>query len=348
MDNKNIIEEIKKHLTGEKEIDVPYLQTELSIYKNMNNEEVIYAIANMLFQYLDPKIKEQLDLKTHEILDERRAEYEKVVNLLEQENYEQAKEILMNLVSIFQKATYAKEQNYYDFDQMIEYYIFCETVSNARKLKIRRYPEPVTYYMYQLSEIYLKENNISKAIEALEEALSFNPRCQYVLQTLAKLYFDNGKKEEAFQILKDSLLYAYTKEQMAYAYFMIGKYYEEKNCYDIAIVSYLSSTNYLPNPTCQERVVEITKKYGEICITSEKDINNIFNKYNLQFGISTLVINAINEFIQYTKKLNDYESAYYLINIAIELTDDEVYQKQLPEIEKVLEERIKWKKNQKF
>ena len=67
MNNKEIIDEIRSHLTKEKDIDIAYLQTELEIYKKMNNEEVIYAIANMLFQYLDPKIKEQLDLKTHAI-----------------------------------------------------------------------------------------------------------------------------------------------------------------------------------------------------------------------------------------------------------------------------------------
>ena len=94
-------------LTGdfEKDIDIAYLQTELEIYKKMNNEEVIYAIANMLFQYLDPKIKEQLDLKTHAILDERRQEYEKVVKLLADEKFQEAKEILLKLSKTFKSSS---------------------------------------------------------------------------------------------------------------------------------------------------------------------------------------------------------------------------------------------------
>lgn len=348
MGNKEIIDDIKKHLTGEKEVDVPYLQTELSIYKNMHNEEVIYAIANMLFKYSDPKVKEKLDLKTHEILDERREQYEKVVELIEQGNYASAKEILINLVSIFQKATYTKEQNYYDFDQMIEYYIFCENLQNAKKIKVKRYPEPVTYYMYQLSEIYLKENNIEQAISSLEQALVFNPRCQYVLQTLAKLYFDNNQKEQSFEIIKDSLKYAYTKDQLAYAYLMIARYFEEKGENDIASIAYLSSANYKTNVFCQDRVIEMAKKYGPIKLNTEQDVDELFKKHNLQQGVSSLVINTINEFLEYTKKIKDFESIYYLLNIAYELTDEETYQQQLIEVEKILEERAKWKEQQKL
>lgn len=344
MENKSIIDDIKSHLTGEKEIDVPYLQTELAIYRNMNNEEVIYAIANMLFQYLDPEIKEKLDLKTHEVLDERREEYEKVVELIENKKYTEAKDILIKLVSIFQKATYTKEQNYYDFDQMIEYYIFCETVSNARKLKVKRYPEPVTYYMYQLADIYLKENSKNKAIEALEEALVFNPKCQYVLQTLSKIYFEMNKLEESLEILKESLACSYTKDQLAYAYFMIGEYGVKTNQLDLALGSYLVSNNYLKNDDLEEKIKSLIIKVGCI-IKTEKDIVDIFNKYNIQFGIGSKVINAINEFIEYTKKIRDYESVYYLLNIGLELTDLDFYKEQIPEIEKLLEERSKWKIN---
>lgn len=342
MDNKAIIDEIKSHLTGEKEIDIPYLQTELSIYRNMNNEEVIYAIANMLFKYLDPEIKEKLDLKTHEVLDERREEYEKVIDLIENEKYEEAKEILIRLVSIFQKATYTKEQNYYDFDQMIEYYIFCESVSNARKLKVKRYPEPVTYYMYQLADIYLKENNKTKAVEALEEALVFNPKCQYVLQTLAKLYFEMNRYDEGLEILKESLSCAYAKDQLAYVYFMIGEYAIQNKKLDLALASYLVSNNYNANELTEEKAKSLIINLGHI-IKTESDIIEIFEKNNIQFGISKKVIDAINEFIEYTKKLRDYESVYYLLNVALELTDLECYQEQIPEIEKLLEERSKWK-----
>ena len=208
MNNQDIIDNIKSHLSGDKEIDVPYLQMELDIYKKMNNEEVIYAIANLLFGYMDPSIKEKLDLKTHEVLNERRLEYETVVELINNEKYEEAKEILIRHTNIYKKATYTKEQNFYDFDQMIEYYIFCENINNAKKLHVRRYPEPVAYYMYQLATIYEKEKDFENAIKALKEGLVFNPRCEYILQELIYLYDLTNNEELMYKASLESLKYA--------------------------------------------------------------------------------------------------------------------------------------------
>ena len=339
MNNKEIIDEIRSHLTKEKDIDITYLQTELEIYKKMNNEEVIYAIANMLFQYLDPKIKEQLDLKTHAILDERRQEYERVVKLLADEKFQEAKEILLKLSHTFKKASYVREQNYYDFDQMIEYFIFCENVDNAKNLKIKRYPEPVTYYMYQLSSIYQLENNLEEAISALEEALNYNPRCQYVMQELVLLYDKVNRDEEAFELIKESLKYAYTKEQLANAYQYIAYFYEKKKCYDIAIIAYLTSDNYRIKQINKDLVNNLVEKNGKVNIQNMADVESIFAKYHLQHGVSFSVIKTINESIQYAKVIKDYETVLYLLNIAIELTDDKYYKEQLPIAQKLLKEK---------
>lgn len=337
MDNKEIIKQIKAHLTKEKDIDVPYLQTEMAIYRKMNNEEVIYAIANMLFQYLDANVKEQLDLKTHAILDERREEYEKVVTLLAHEKYQEAKEILIKLSSTFKHASYVKEQNYYDFDQMIEYFLFCQTVNKAKNLKIRRFPEPITYYMYQLSCLYQLENNLEEAISSLEEALNYNPRCQYVMQELVLLYDKIGKDEEAFELMKESLKYAYTKEQLANAYQYIAFYYEKRKCYDIALVAYLTSDNYRGEEINKDKIKMLLSQSK--VLTSVQDINNTFEKYHLQHGISSNVLATINEFLTYTNSLKDYETVIYLLNIAIELTDDDYYKKQLPLAQSLLKEQ---------
>lgn len=335
MNNKEILDEIKNHLSGDKEVDVPYLQTELKIYRQLKNDEVIYGICNLLFEYLDPKVKERLDLKTHEILDERRHKYETVLGLIEQGKQEKAKEILLELIDVFEKATYTKEKNYYDFDQMIEYFIFCETVENARNLKVKRYPEPVTYYMYQLSSLYLQENNLDKAIESLEKALVYNPRCQYVMQELVVLYQKIGKVEQAYQVLLDSLKYAYAKEQFAFCYQELGKYYEKKHHYDIAICCFITSNYYYNNKENNLHIERITKQTGIIRLDSPQDIIQTYEKYHIQHGVSNLVMNAINSFIVYTKKLGDFQTVEYLLHIAIELTNSQTYYDQLEELKRM-------------
>lgn len=326
MNNTKILEDIKMHLTGEKEVDIPYLQTELSIYRQFKNDEVIYGITNLLFEYLDPKIKEQLDLKTHAVLDERRLRYETILDLIQQEKYDEAIFLLEDLITVFEKATYTKEKNYYDFDQMIEYFIFCETVEQARKLKVKRYPEPVTYYMYQLSELYLKKADINQAILCLKKALIYNPRCQYVLQSLALLYRDQGQQEQAEEILKSVLHYAYTKEQLAFAYHELGKLYMQRQKDDIAFACFMTSQYYQENPQNQEYIQRILNRLGQVPFQTGTEVVRIYQTYQIQHGISKLVLRAIDEFLAYTQKLQDTASVAYLLEIAKALTDDEKYQ----------------------
>ena len=68
MNNQEIINNIKAKLTKDKSVDVPYLKTELEIYQSMKNEEVVYAISQLLFNYLDRETKSDLDKKTHEYI----------------------------------------------------------------------------------------------------------------------------------------------------------------------------------------------------------------------------------------------------------------------------------------
>ena len=321
MNNQEIIENIKSHLSGDKEIDVPYLQMELDIYKKMNNEEVIYAIANLLFGYMDPSIKEKLDLKTHEVLNERRLEYETVVDLINNNRFDEAKEILIRHTNIYKKATYTKEQNFYDFDQMIEYYIFCENIKNAKKLHVRRYPEPVTYYMYQLATIYEKEEDFENAIKALKEGLVFNPRCEYILQELIYLYELTNNEELMHQVTLESLKYAYTKDQLSYCYKMLSKYYSNKNN-ELSIALLNLSNSYINNNKI-----------------SDEDKKLILSN-NIQYHISSVVEIAIDEFIKYTKKLNDIESVMYLLFIASDIIENEEYTKISQQMEKIVEERM--------
>lgn len=327
MTNKEIIDSIKSKLSNDKEVDVIYLQTELEIYRNMKNDEVVYAIANMLFQYMSPEVKEKLDLRTHEVLNERRLEYETVVDLIDNKEYDKAKEILIRHIDIYKKATYTKEQNFYDFDQMIEYYIFCETVKNAKKLHVRRYPEPIAYYMYQLANIYQKEKDYQNAIKALYEGLEFNPRCQYIMQELIYIYNLLEDYDNMYKVIIDSLKYAYSIDQLAYCYKMLAIYYNH-----LGNTKLYNALNCVSNSYKQDELLE--------CGTySQEEAKEILLQNNIQYHISDIVIVAIDEFIAYTKKLNDVESVMYLLYIASEIIESDEYTNIRIEIEKIIEEK---------
>ena len=52
MDNQTIIDEIKSNLTHNKETDVSYLQTELIVFRTLNNDEVVAALEQLLFSFV--------------------------------------------------------------------------------------------------------------------------------------------------------------------------------------------------------------------------------------------------------------------------------------------------------
>lgn len=325
MNNQEIINNIKAKLTKDKSVDVPYLKTELAIYQSMNNEEVVYAISQLLFNYLDRETKSDLDKKTHEILEDRKDEYETCRNLIFEGKLKEAKVILKKLTDLYEKLDSAKVQNYFDFEQMIDYILYCETVEKARTLNVKRYPEPVTHYFFEYASICLEEENYDEAIRYYEKALRFNPRSIYIMENLINVYLLTNKKEQAFALCKECLIYAYTKDQFAYLYNVLGDLYYDMKKYDISIASLIVSDHYNNKQLNKDKIAKIVKEVGFIHFNNENAILTLFERENINYGPSSTLIKAVNEFIEYLKKLKDYNGIKYLLTIMVELTEDEYY-----------------------
>ena len=125
---------------------------------------------------------------------------------------------------------------------------------------------------------------------------------------------------------------AYSKEQFAYLYKCLGCYYEIKENIDIATVCYLTSFFYKYDEENEKTVIELAKFYGKIDLNSNEDVKHIFDKYNIQHGVSKEVLFALDDFIKYTKKINDIGTCKYLLNIMIELTNKEHYKTELEKL----------------
>ena len=333
MTNKEIIEQIKKNLVGDRNADVNYLQTELKLYKEMKNEEVVFAISNMLFEYLSPEVKKRLDSQVHGILKKHHDEYIKANDLMNQGKLQEAKEILLRLVAMFNKISNLGDQKLFDFSQSIEYFLYCETVERMRNLKIKRIPEPVTYYCYQLATIALEENNHDEAIMYLEKALKFNPRCQYVMQELVDQYQHQNLLDKMYDLLKISLKYSYTKAQLAFCYQKLGWYFNQKCRYDLAIACYSVSDHYQYDAENKKNVQKIVEKAGYIKFNNVQELLKIFKDEDLNYGPSTVVMQVFSDFVKYAKALKDYNTAKYLLTIAYELTSADVFKKDLDALE---------------
>lgn len=332
MTNQEIIDNIKSKLTKDKDVDLPYLRCEFKVYQTMQNDEVMYAIAQLIFKYLSNDTKEDLDTKTHEVLNERAKMYKEAVDYINQEKYEEALNILLALTSTYEKLDSAKVQNYFDFEEMMDYIVYCKSVSNAKKINVKRYPEPVTNYTYKIAYIYNKLGNSVEAIKHLEQALHYNPSSIYIKSELIELYEKENHLDKAYNLIKDTLVYAYTKDQFAYLYSHLGDYYQKIEKYDIAIASYFASDFYYNSSVNKEKIEKIVKEHGIVKFNNVNDILVLFEKENINYGPSKELISTTNEFVKYLKHLKDIDGAKYLLTIMAELTNDESYIKELEKV----------------
>jgi len=305
MDNQQIINEIKEKLTKDKAVDVAYLETELVVFRTLKNEEVTLALEQLLFTYLSKEEKAEYDQKAHEILSVRADLYIEAQKAIDDGDLKKAKSILSILVKTYEKIENIKTFNYYDFEQMIEYIMFSKTVSNAKKLNVKRYPEPITYYTYQLALVNEGLGDINDAIFYLKKALKFNPCSMYVLLELTKLYLDKSDWDNLYNTICYALEYAYTKEQFSLLFANLASYYKALKREDLSHTSMLVSDAY-------KKGVAL-KKIDEI-----KDVKQLAVSYLP----STTLMNAIDEFIPFLKSINDLSGINYLLTIKNELVEE--------------------------
>ena len=84
---------------------------------------------------------------------------------------EKAKKILIELFDMYEKVGVLEGANFYDFPEPIELFLYAPNIKN---IKIKKLPEPVVYYAYQIASIYLEQNDIDKAIEYYKKAIEID------------------------------------------------------------------------------------------------------------------------------------------------------------------------------
>ena len=332
MENKEILENIKKKLTGNKENDVAFLHDELRKYQKANNFNVAFGIQLLLFNYLSDEEKEKLNQGANAMLLDHKNKFESAKELLNFGEIERAKRIFIELFDSYEKVGVLEGANFYDFPDPIELFLY---LPKLRNVKIKRLPEPVIYYAYQIASIYLEQDDINSAIIYLEKALLFNPICQYVLQELIDRLMMTKQYERAYMHLKTSLKYAYTKNQLAFCYKKLGEYFKHIAKYDLAIASYALSSLYLEDVENKIKIKEIVDLVGPIKFSSPDEIINLFKTVDLNYGPSKEVLATLKEYTKISKERKDYKTLKYILNIAINLTNQDYFKNELESLKKV-------------
>lgn len=329
MKTNNIIEVIKSKLTGNKEQDVLYLQEELRKYQKENNFDVVLKIQLLLFNYLSNEEKAKLNADANNMVKEHKNKYESAIEYLNYGDVERAKKILIELFTTYERVGKIKEANFFDFSESMEYFLYFGNIQSLRNAHIKKVPEPVVHYAYQIASIFLEQNDIDSAIQYLEKALLFNPVCLYIVEELIELYFLKKDFIKAFKYLKHFVKYAYTKKQLGFGYRKLGLYYKEISKYDKAIICFAVSNLYVEDIDNKAKIIEITNKVGKIQFANSDQLISLLAEDEINYGPSKYVIDTISDFIKYAKISKDNKTLQYVAKIAYELTDDKIYKELL-------------------
>ena len=103
LNNKEIIEDIKKHLTGINQVDIKYLNDQLKKYSKEKNDEVVYEIFTMIYKRLDPEALQKIHSQVESVQAKRIAEFTEAIKLYNNKEYAKSKEILLKLIDLFEK-----------------------------------------------------------------------------------------------------------------------------------------------------------------------------------------------------------------------------------------------------
>lgn len=339
MTNQEIIDEIKSKLTTDVEENKKYLKEQLQKYRSEKNDQVVFVITQLLFGYLDENERKKYDKIAFEILKFRKLQFQQSNKLIKEGKLDEAKNILLNLVQSYEKIERVRDKIYFDFEQLIEYVIYCESVKRSKELDIHRFPEPITYFYFQLGCIEVEKNNQADAITYFNKALKYNPRGLYLYEELVKLYLKEENYDKAFELTKQALVYAYKKEQFAFFYQSLGLCYKVKQKYDISIASFIVSDHFAGEAFNKNEIAKIIKVAGYIKFEKPDDILKLFEQEQINYGPSKQLIETVNDFINYFKFTKNYASLEYLLKIMVDLTDSDYYQKQLTKLEELKNEK---------
>jgi tetratricopeptide (TPR) repeat protein len=186
---------------------------------------------------------------------------------------------------------------------------------------IRQVNEPIASYYFHLAIILFDEKDYEECLKMLEYVLSYNPVYIEALLLKSECYLQTGYNNFFFDNIKEALLYSYTRVHFAKIYFLLGRYYLELNNKETALAFFVVSKHYDKTPFIDLFIKKATDVPGEfIKFDNPADLLDQFNRLNIQFGPSKLIIELLNNCISDAKKNNNTKLLKYFLTLIVNLT----------------------------
>lgn len=330
MANNDIIAFIKNNLNGDFDHDFNYLMSELIHYQKLRGgEEVVPEIVKLFKSELGEAGAKKLNEEIGKSFKLRIDKFNEAINCLKNKKRTEAQDILVKLIDTFPvKKSEEDIVPIFNFQNLFESILFTKVVEPQNH--IRQVNEPIAGYYFHLAIIMFDEKDYEECLKMLEQVLAYNPVYVEAYLLKSECYLHLGYNNLFFDNIKQALIYSYTRVHFAKCYFLLGRYYLDLSNKELAISFFVVSKHYDQTPFIDEFMKRATSMPGEfIRFNNPADLLNNFNKVNIQFGPSKMIIELLNNCINDSKKNNNLKLLKYFLTLIFNLTQDENYKREL-------------------
>ncbi len=319
---EEIMDEIRLGLTGEVEKDVIYIMR-----KNMEHKKSPFAdeigreTGRMIYERLPDGEKEAFK----RLLEEDTKEIRKKISNIEKEiyegNYIKAVETAETIISnICDDGKTDGNFDYVSFNNLFELCVYTEIYKKGGYVK----PTPFNFsYVFRLYGYSLfKLSRDDEAYRAYEKAVSWNPVWVETLLDFAELKYMKKQYKSFFEIIKKCLEYSYDINYTSLCYYNLGRYYYEKENYELSVNMYILSHYYKPSEAPYKKLENLAKMGFEIKPPSVDDMKKICDTIGIRMGVNPEIVKLAAKMGTDAKKSGDIEIAKYFYDILFSLTGD--------------------------
>jgi len=330
----DIIEEIKKNLTGEIVKDMEYLQAKASEYQTHESaDEILHAISSMMFDLI-PEDKKQYLRDTMFIGDKRMDQvFNEANNLFKARKLEESAALMKQIeekVDEFYKNP--ENKNMFSFRNRFDEHLYREMYKPEEVFS--RTPYDICTYLTAYGYILVEMEKGREAIPVLEKAIKSNPINVGPRFELAETYKMLHEPANLLYAIKETLPVTSSPDEIARCYCNLGYYCVEIKDYDSAVAFYYTSMLYYPNEHITGEIQHIAMLKGkQVDPPTKADIEKAFAKYNIKEGPNPVVVNMAYSLGEYCVEHNAHpqESLFYY-SIAYNLTREEKIKEKLDKL----------------
>lgn len=301
----SILDSIFSKLTGDRKIDVPYLDEKLEEYQNHPlSKEIFRELGRKNYELLHKEQKESFDDAYKKDIDniyKKLSEIEKLI-FSENKDYKKAEEMLLDLTNT---------NGAFDDDELVEYHNFSDVIDFALYTRIYKPQKNIkwldipffTAYSY-LSYLYNEQGRYEEGLKAIENTIKWNPMVMSPLFEKCEIY---KMKKDLEGFYKETIsLYdkIYRASDLAHFYRNLGYYYIELNKLDIAYALYTASLKFEKNNTAYGEMTYINQQLNRknYDMSAEEGLK-LMKEVNINFGPKQENLNMLAELYTSEKEL---------------------------------------------